>query len=138
MQKKTMTCPACSSFMRTQILNDAAEKEYLIDYCTGCAGIWLDQGELQKIIEAENNVPLKILNLPPYKDGSDRIPEGARKCPRCSTLMEVKQMKGITIDMCPGCAGIWLDKSELYDLLFDTSQAKGVYAPQEINIKYYT
>ena len=40
-------------------------------------------------------------------------------CPRCSAPLEVKSLKGIDVDRCGGCDGLWLDHAEL-DLLEDT------------------
>ena len=33
-------------------------------------------------------------------------------CPKCDKLMEPLSYSGITIDRCPNCNGIWLDKGE--------------------------
>jgi Zn-finger nucleic acid-binding protein len=41
-----MQCPVCSE---TLVLSDRNGVE--IDYCPKCRGIWLDRGELDKIIE---------------------------------------------------------------------------------------
>jgi ribosomal protein L37AE/L43A len=34
------------------------------------------------------------------------------QCPRCHILMKKIQRKGITIDYCPQCNGMWLDHEE--------------------------
>lgn len=45
-----MNCPRC----RTNLL--ATQKEGVeIDYCPSCRGVWLDRGELEKIIERSVN-----------------------------------------------------------------------------------
>ena len=41
-----MKCPACSNEL---MMTDRQGVE--IDYCPGCRGVWLDRGELDKIIE---------------------------------------------------------------------------------------
>ncbi len=43
-----MICPNCST---TLLMSD--KKGVEIDYCPSCRGIWLDKGELEKIIERE-------------------------------------------------------------------------------------
>lgn len=47
-----MKCPSCTGELRV------SERQGVeIDYCAGCRGVWLDRGELDKIIErsgAEN------------------------------------------------------------------------------------
>jgi hypothetical protein len=41
-----MKCPACNE---TLVMTDRQGVE--IDYCPACRGVWLDRGELDKIIE---------------------------------------------------------------------------------------
>lgn len=45
-----MKCPACNE---TLLMSDKNGIE--IDYCPNCRGIWLDRGELDKIIERSSN-----------------------------------------------------------------------------------
>jgi uncharacterized protein len=45
-QVKTMKCPNCNT---TLLISDKQGVE--IDYCPNCRGIWLDRGELEKIME---------------------------------------------------------------------------------------
>jgi uncharacterized protein len=42
-----MTCPACQTVHL--VMSDRSGIE--IDYCPNCRGVWLDRGELDKIIE---------------------------------------------------------------------------------------
>lgn len=42
-----MQCPVCT----TQTLQMAERHGIEIDYCPSCRGVWLDRGELDKIIE---------------------------------------------------------------------------------------
>lgn len=39
------------------------------------------------------------------------------KCCRCHTEMLITEKKGIEIDFCPSCHGIWLDKGELNKII---------------------
>lgn len=59
-----MNCPACSTPMRPY------EKSGVeIDVCPSCRGVWLDRGELEKILEAESRhgAPYEA----PYGHGGD-------------------------------------------------------------------
>jgi len=47
---KKLTCPKCSSPMRTYARNGIT-----IDQCTACHGIFLDRGELEQLISAESS-----------------------------------------------------------------------------------
>ena len=56
-------------------------------------------------------------------------------CPRCNVELELEQYKGIEVDRCPNCQGIWLDYHELdqlEDIAFDSDEFKGtmVYSPR--------
>ena len=54
----------------------------------------------------------------PYTDRGNRelVPEGARKCPICSAVMQTDRTFGVAIDICEP-HGTWLDKDELRFLL---------------------
>lgn len=45
----TLICPKCAGSMRTYERNGIT-----IDHCTECRGIFLDRGELERLIEAED------------------------------------------------------------------------------------
>ena len=50
-----MKCPVCNT--TDLLMNDRQGVE--IDYCPQCRGVWLDRGELDKIIERTNIVPVQ-------------------------------------------------------------------------------
>ena len=55
-------------------------------------------------------------------------------CPRCKTGLKVENYKGIEVDRCPQCHGMWLDYGELdqlEDTVLDDDDVKGsiVYSP---------
>ena len=37
-------------------------------------------------------------------------------CPKCGTKLEEAALEGVTVDICPGCHGVWLDEGELEKL----------------------
>jgi len=41
-----MNCPVCSERMR-----EVSKYDVQVDICPGCKGVWLDRGELEKIID---------------------------------------------------------------------------------------
>ena len=48
---KSMSCPVCD------VALTMSERQGIeIDYCPQCRGVWLDRGELDKIIERSNQV----------------------------------------------------------------------------------
>lgn len=51
------------------------------------------------------------------------------KCPNCKeTNLAISERKGIEIDYCPECRGIWLDRGEL-DKILDRSKAEEASLP---------
>lgn len=40
------------------------------------------------------------------------------KCPFCKTSMNKIKRADVTVDRCPNCLGIWLDKGELDKIIF--------------------
>ena len=47
---QTLTCPKCDGEMRSYERNGVT-----VDQCTECRGIFLDRGELDRLIDAENS-----------------------------------------------------------------------------------
>lgn len=47
-----MRCPACSDTDLLMVQRQGVE----IDYCPSCRGVWLDRGELDKIVERSNEM----------------------------------------------------------------------------------
>ena len=44
-----LVCPKCQSPMRSYERNDVT-----VDQCTGCRGVFLDRGELERLVDAES------------------------------------------------------------------------------------
>jgi len=45
------------------------------------------------------------------------------RCPRCEKeILEERERSGVTVDLCPTCRGIWLDRGELEKILAATAQ----------------
>ncbi|KQW45407.1 MULTISPECIES: zf-TFIIB domain-containing protein [unclassified Roseateles] len=49
-----MKCPVCPE--STLLMSDRQGVE--IDYCPSCRGVWLDRGELDKLIQLSGNQPV--------------------------------------------------------------------------------
>lgn len=63
-----MKCPNCNVPL---IMSERQGIE--IDYCPQCRGVWLDRGELDKIIERSVNEP--IMNQPPVGNPFQHRPQ---------------------------------------------------------------
>ena len=56
-----MKCPVCTNVDLLMSERQGVE----IDYCPTCRGVWLDRGELDKIIEREQGSMTRYQNEPP-------------------------------------------------------------------------
>lgn len=65
-----MQCPVCSV-----PLNMSERQGVEIDYCPQCRGVWLDRGELDKIIEQSHGVGAPT---PRHVERPARTPQGFR------------------------------------------------------------
>ncbi len=66
-----MNCPHCNI---TLVMSDRSGVE--IDYCPQCRGIWLDRGELDKIIErASQPVNIQMIHDQERQVGHNRFKE---------------------------------------------------------------
>lgn len=39
------------------------------------------------------------------------------KCPVCDETLREVQKHGVSVDICPGCKGVWLDRGELEKII---------------------
>lgn len=44
-------------------------------------------------------------------------PAGGSVCPRCRVALQMFDRQGITLDFCPQCQGVWMDRGELDKLI---------------------
>ena len=94
-----------------------------IDCCDECHGIWLDEGELELLLEADKDADLPILKA--LTDSDAIKAKGKRKCPVCGKkmlLVDIPLDPVVEIDRCPNNHGLWFDKGELEHII---SAAKG-------------
>ena len=48
-------------------------------------------------------------------------------CPNCQVGMREVERRGVLIDVCPQCGGVWLDKGELEKLLAEAEAVERRY-----------
>jgi Zn-finger nucleic acid-binding protein len=98
-------CPVCKKSM---IILEYKEVE--LDYCPSCGGCWLDQGELELLLD----IPQAMIDLSTIT----KAPRSKRHCPRCrkKMLRENFPHSDIEVDICPRDGGIWLDQGELEEI----------------------
>lgn len=68
-----MRCPVCAESQLIMTERQGIE----IDYCPQCRGVWLDRGELDKIIERATPVPLPSGAMPQGAMPQGAVPQSA-------------------------------------------------------------
>ena len=106
--EKKYECHRCWVEMNKKEI-DVFGPDIIIDVCPKCKGVWLDKGELNKILKDR-----KLSNyLTKHIGTKSRSP---MVCPRCGSTMDIETVEDIEVDVCLFCGGVWLDKGELEDL----------------------
>lgn len=107
-----MKCPACFHELTQFTIGGVT-----VDACEGgCAGIWFDAFELQRLDEQHEVAAAKVLHL---QHNPALVVDRARKrdCPRCASVKLKRHFfsakKQVEVDHCPSCGGYWLDTGEL-------------------------
>ena len=54
------------------------------------------------------------------------------KCPICNINLQMTERRGIEIDYCPECRGVWLDRGEL-DKIIEKSTASNLAPERQIS-----
>lgn len=100
-----MNCPACNQPL---IILELDQIE--VDYCTSCYGVWLDEGELELLLQNSEEKDKLLSSFLVDKESKEK----SKRCPICSKKMD-KIICGnkITIDACPDKHGLWFNKGEL-------------------------
>jgi Zn-finger nucleic acid-binding protein len=97
------------------------ESNVVVDKCPRCSGIFLDKGELEAIQEIKERSYEEELKVIPddvaaaYAIARQKQ-QGTANCPKCAREMFAKEYaycSRILIDVCPTCAGVWLESGEL-------------------------
>ena len=69
-----MKCPTCQNTELVMTERQSVE----IDYCPKCRGVWLDRGELDKIIARSDSVDEDIGEHRRHEDDDDHYRHGSR------------------------------------------------------------
>ena len=102
-----LTCVKCTS-----VLDKATVGGIEVDLCPACGGLWLDQGEIEKIGQTARN---EIDGLRRALTGGEQagLSDAITECPRCSGALAEVRLGRVLIDYCRVCKGVFLDKGEL-------------------------
>ncbi len=110
-RRQGVDCPACGNPMEVDF-----ERGVEIHRCIGCAGLWLDPGELDAMVDDPGPAEADVATL---REGMKQVqvpnqPVQYRKCPRCKSVMQRRNFgshSGVIVDECRQ-HGIYLDPGE--------------------------
>ena len=108
-----LCCIKCTAVLSRTHLGDVE-----VDFCRQCGGLWLDRGELERIVRTTRKAPevVQVLRrkLIPLPTAAPVPSELTAACPVCArTTMHEVELGGLHIDYCKDCMGLFLDKGEL-------------------------
>lgn len=112
-----LCCLKCTAVLDKTKLGDIE-----VDFCKECGGLWLDRGELERIVRTTRNAPdvVKVLHrkLIPLPTAAPQPSDLTESCPVCAraTMREIA-LGALRVDYCTDCEGIFLDKGELDDAM---------------------
>jgi len=84
-------CPACH-----QPMEQTRHREVALDRCAACGGLWFDNSELSDA--AGGRVEVDMLDV-----------DSPRKCPACQAGMEKARVRGLEVETCSECGGVFLE-----------------------------
>ena len=123
--EKKYECHKCWVEMEKKEI-DVFGPNIIIDVCPKCHGIWLDKGELEKILKDR-----KLTNyLTKHIGTKSRSP---MVCPRCGMTMDFEKADDIDVDVCLYCGGVWLDEREILGL--KEKSKEGFIGDQQVKIE---
>lgn len=102
-----MICPVCNEPLVVLEL-----EQIEVDYCTSCSGVWLDAGELELLLETDEERN-RLISL--FK-ADEAAKEKSFNCPICGKHMlkfHIGEQEKVLVDKCKKNHGIWFDKGEL-------------------------
>lgn len=99
-----------------------------LDLCPSCKGLWLDAGELERLL---GKSPRTISGAVGKVSGAagEGLMGYTRQCPRCAAelVKERFQGDGCWIDRCPAGHGLWLDSGELWVVYEQSRRGEGAH-----------
>jgi Zn-finger nucleic acid-binding protein len=78
-----LACPKCGADMRSYERNGV-----VVDQCTGCRGVFLDRGELERLVDAEGSHYEREFSQRREEESHGRPPKKSKKRSFLENLLE--------------------------------------------------
>lgn len=124
-----MECPAC---LGLALERRAVAEGIAIDHCGRCGGTWIPRAQIQRLRAVPTQAVRAMITRvddagflchschAPMERDAARCPACAwantLACPTCGKGMRRTAERDVTVDVCRGCEGVWLDHHELSSL----------------------
>ena len=112
MKAMTIRCPRCTTVLHTLGIGGVDT-----DVCENCGGLWLDRLELERFDDAAKIIGDALVAHLSQFPGPLLAPAMRLQCPRHPGVVMLRRNYSaaivVQIDVCPECAGVWLDTDEL-------------------------
>ncbi len=103
-----MNCPRCDA-----TLQEMTVKQTPVDRCTQCYGTWVSARALSMLIPG-TDTGRRIVQQLDRVVREDHHFESRVSCPECSTnAVCIVEVRGVHIDYCTRCHGVFFDKGEV-------------------------
>ena len=110
-----MRCSNCYSILSTSSVKHPVDTT-IIHTCSPCGGVWVGGTSLKRLLSTEPSAPTfekLVKNIQQKQQLSED-----RLCPNCEdTKLFVLKTRGVEIDFCGNCNGVFFDKDELQSLI---------------------
>ena len=109
-----MDCVRCGGEM-----DKRPERGVLLDHCPACNAIWLDGGELAALEAGHRSSESAIAaqREAELERDAERSVTAIGLCPRCQRQLHPAAIRGVEVDRCENCAGVFFDHGELPAIL---------------------
>ncbi len=97
-----MQCPRCQTELQKRQGDGVSAL-----CCKGCQGLWLDRAKLANAKQAD--LPAVTAD---FWEELDDWQEATISCPDDKSRLRTLSHRGVEVDICPTCSGLWLDKGE--------------------------
>ncbi|MGI5861583.1 MAG: zf-TFIIB domain-containing protein [Myxococcales bacterium] len=107
-----LRCPVCSDLLARRSVNAIQ-----IDGCITCGGLWLDKGELQQLARDPRLLQRAGECFAPQRPALEA--KRSNECPACGQPLspfEFDRFRGVRLDRCKACGGVWLDHGEAAEI----------------------
>lgn len=96
-----MRCPRCDEALHPQ----PAGRKAVLHACSGRHGVFATREDLRHILPVAAQVAVE--------DATHAMVPGVAPCPACAAAMGTLHPRGVELDACFACGGVWFDGGEL-------------------------